>query len=168
VKWSSGWRRFNWDLHGALGIWLFFFVLMWGVSGVYLGIPQPFSDFVDYISDPESTAERPGDVALLWLTRLHFGRWRDMPWLKAVWFVLGLIPAVLFVTGGIMWWNRVLRRKSIDATPPVSVSRSVMSEETANLQPSERGTFPSCDGHREATPDGLARRGEEIPDDRAE
>src|SRR5262249_37424482 len=28
---------------------------------------------------------------------------------KALWTVLGLIPVVLFITGAVMWWNRVLR-----------------------------------------------------------
>jgi uncharacterized iron-regulated membrane protein len=111
VKWSTGWRRFNWDLHSAIGFWLFLFMLMWGVSGWYLGIPQPFSDFVDRISDPDAIlGERPGDVVLLWLTRLHFGRWRSAP-LKALWAFLGLVPALMFVTGAVMWWNRVLRKR---------------------------------------------------------
>ena len=114
VKMGVGWKRFNWDLHSALGFWLFLFMLMWGVSGFYLGIPEPFSDFVDSISDPEAfLGERPGDIVLSWLTRLHFGRWRNLPWLKAFWAVVGLVPAVMFVTGVVMWWNRVLRRRPI-------------------------------------------------------
>jgi uncharacterized iron-regulated membrane protein len=117
IKWTSGWRRFNWDLHSAIGFWLFLFMLMWGVSGFYLGIPEPFSDFVDSISNPDDyLGERPGDIVLLWLTRLHFGRWRNMPVLKAVWAVLGLVPALMFVTGVIMWWNRVLRRRAVSTT----------------------------------------------------
>jgi uncharacterized iron-regulated membrane protein len=112
VKWSTGWRRFNWDLHSAMGFWLFLFMLMWGISGFYLGVPEPFSNFVDSISDPEAIlGERPGDVVLNWLTRLHFGRWRNAPVLKALWAVIGLVPALMLVTGVIMWWNRVLRRR---------------------------------------------------------
>ena len=115
VKVKSGWRRFNWDLHSALGFWLFFFMLMWGFSGWYLGMPDPLTNFADRISDPElSAGERPVDVFLEWLPRLHFGRWRDPtwgPWLKAVWAAVGLVPAVMFVTGTIMWWNRVVRRR---------------------------------------------------------
>ncbi len=77
VKRGVGWKRFNWDLHSALGFWLFLFMLMWGISGFYLGVPEPFSNFVDSISDPEAfLGERPGDIVLSWLTRLHFGRWR--------------------------------------------------------------------------------------------
>jgi uncharacterized iron-regulated membrane protein len=111
VKWRSGWRRFNWDLHSALGFWLLLFMLMWGVSGWYLGIPDPLTDFVDWISDPEAIpGDRAGDVALTWLTRVHFGRWRT-GWLKATWAFIGLVPALMFVTGAIMWWNRVLRKR---------------------------------------------------------
>ena len=92
---------------------LFLFMLMWGISGFYLGVPEPFSNFVDSMSDPEAIlGERPGDVVLTWLTRLHFGRWRDAPVLKAVWAIVGLIPAVMLVTGVIMWWNRVLRKRA--------------------------------------------------------
>ena len=121
IKWRSGWRRFNWDLHSAIGFWLFLFMLMWGISGFYLGVPEPFSNFVDSISDPDAIlGDRPGDIVLNWLTRLHFGRWRNLPWLKAVWAFVGLIPAMMLVTGVIMWWNRVLRKR-----PNVNVDEAV-------------------------------------------
>ena len=38
VRLNTGWKRFNWDLHSALGFWMFLFVLMWGVSGLYLSL----------------------------------------------------------------------------------------------------------------------------------
>ncbi len=117
IKLSAGWRRINWDLHSAIGFWLFLFMLMWGVSGWYLGMPEPIMNFVDSMSDPEAIyGERPADVALTWLSRLHFGRWaRGNPgwgaWLQAAWAIIGLIPTLMFVTGTIMWWNRVVRRR---------------------------------------------------------
>jgi len=84
-------------------------MLVWGISGVYLGIPDPFADFVDAVSNPATDyGDRPGDVFLQWLVRFHFGRWRSAP-LKALWAVVGLVPAVMFVTGTIMWWNRSVR-----------------------------------------------------------
>ena len=48
-----------------------------------------------------------GDNIIRWFTWLHFGNfagWR----VKALWTVLGLAPPFLFVTGFLMWWNRVL------------------------------------------------------------
>jgi len=111
VKLRGGWKRINWDLHSAMGFWLFLFMLIWGVSGVYLGIPEPFSNFVDAISDPDAyLGERPGDVVLLWLTWLHFGRWTN-EYLRALWAIVGLAPAVMFVTGALMWWTRVVRQR---------------------------------------------------------
>ena len=113
VRVTAGWKRVNWDLHSALGFWLLAFMMMWGVSGWYLGMPDPLTDLVERWSDPEGpVGERPGDLFLQWLTRLHFGRWRDPiwgPWLKAVWAFAGMVPAVMFATGLLMWWNRVVR-----------------------------------------------------------
>jgi uncharacterized iron-regulated membrane protein len=125
VKVRSGWRRFNWDLHSALGFWLLLFMVMWGVSGWYLGMPEPLTNLVDRYSDPEALyGERPGDIALAWLSRLHFGRWRDPtwgPWLKATWAVVGVVPAVMFVTGTLMWWNRVIRKRAARNVPEAVV-----------------------------------------------
>jgi uncharacterized iron-regulated membrane protein len=118
VKSNAGWRRLTWDLHSAMGAWLFLFILMWGISGFYMGVPEPFTAFVDYVSDPdpELLGDRPGDLALAWLSRLHFGRWQNGP-LKALWAVLGFVPALMFMTGTIMWWNRVVRRRPARNVP---------------------------------------------------
>jgi uncharacterized iron-regulated membrane protein len=113
VKRRSGWRRFTWDLHSTMGAWVFLFILMWGVSGFYMGVPGPFTALVEYVSDPnpELLGERPGDLALAWLSRLHFGRWQNGA-LKALWAAIGIVPAAMFVTGLIMWWNRVVRKRA--------------------------------------------------------
>lgn len=49
----------------------------------------------------------PGDQFIRWLYYLHFGNFAG-PKTKALWVVLGLLPVLLFGTGAIMWWNRVL------------------------------------------------------------
>jgi uncharacterized iron-regulated membrane protein len=48
-----------------------------------------------------------GDKFLRWLYWLHFGNFAGNG-VKALWVGLGLLPSLLFVTGTIMWWNRVL------------------------------------------------------------
>jgi uncharacterized iron-regulated membrane protein len=127
VKARSGWRRFTWDLHSVTGAWLFLFILMWGVSGFYMGVPGPFTAFVEYISDPnpELLGDRPGDIALAWLSRLHFGRWQN-GYLKALWAILGFAPVVMFATGAIMWWNRVVRKRPARNVAEAPVAESVV------------------------------------------
>jgi uncharacterized iron-regulated membrane protein len=124
IKVFGGWRRFTWDLHSAMGFWLFGFLLVWGVSGIYLGVPDPFSWLVE-AGRPADGGEYFGDRMIVWMTRLHFGRWR-VPWLKAVWAVIGLVPAIMFVTGLLMWWNRVVRPKlKASAVPEVAELEAV-------------------------------------------
>jgi uncharacterized iron-regulated membrane protein len=48
-----------------------------------------------------------GDKIVRWLTYLHFGNFAGNG-VKALWVVLGLAPSFLFLTGLLMWWNRVL------------------------------------------------------------
>jgi uncharacterized iron-regulated membrane protein len=110
VQWSAGWQRINWDLHSALGFWAFVAVLLWAISGIYLVFPHPFSAVVDFLEplDPVSLVPRRGDVALEWLAKLHFGRFAGIK-TKWTWAILGVIPPALFITGAVMWWNRVLK-----------------------------------------------------------
>jgi uncharacterized iron-regulated membrane protein len=109
IDWKANPWRLNWSLHSAFGFWSIAFVIMWGISGIYLSYPAPFNDLVDFISGPEPQARklRLGDSFLAWLARMHFGRFPSLP-LKIVWTIFGLIPVVLLVTGSLMWWNRVL------------------------------------------------------------
>jgi uncharacterized iron-regulated membrane protein len=111
VDLKSNWKLFNWNLHSAAGFWSFLLTLMWALSGVYLSFPNPFQDLVEYFQPAEKFQNgevRSGDEILRWLSRLHFGRFGGWP-IKALWAVLGLLPVILFITGIVMWWNRVLR-----------------------------------------------------------
>jgi uncharacterized iron-regulated membrane protein len=104
------WRRFVWDLHSVLGIWMLVPILMWAASGIYLGFPGGFTALESLIAHSASGSTADAiDAFTEWLVRLHFGRaWG--PWIKLLWLLLGLTPVALLVTGSIMWWNRVLRR----------------------------------------------------------
>jgi uncharacterized iron-regulated membrane protein len=109
---KAGSKRFLWTLHSVLGFWFFLFVLLWGVSGIYLCFPRAFNVAVNFFNPlaPGSHVIRGGDVGLYWLSRLHFGRFAG-GFVKAVWVVVGLVPATLFLTGVLMWWNRVVRNR---------------------------------------------------------
>jgi uncharacterized iron-regulated membrane protein len=128
----AGWRRFMWDLHSALGIWTLAFVLMFGITGAYLGYPRAFHVVGDFL-EPQTDANwgnRVVDTVTYWLAYLHFGRFGGrVPGcartcnsvLKAVWAAFGLAPVALFVTGGVMWWNRVLRRVTLPVGTDLAV-----------------------------------------------
>ena len=106
----ANWRRLNWSLHSALGFWTLLFIFTWGITGISLAFPAPFSAVVDYLEpvDEENFDPRVGDNVLYWLAYLHFGRFGGWS-TKLVWAVVGLMPPVMFVTGAVMWWNRVIR-----------------------------------------------------------
>jgi uncharacterized iron-regulated membrane protein len=104
-----GWKRFTWDLHSAVGFWTFLLLFMWAISGIYLAFPRPVAVAIDYLDPPLDTDidPRPLDVLLQFLIRLHFGRYWGV-WIKTLWVILGVAPSVMFVTGAVIWWNRVL------------------------------------------------------------
>lgn len=109
-RWKSSPKGVNWSLHSAMGFWTFGFFLMWAVSGIYLSIPETFNNAVDFLEplQPGRGSQRAGDRILFWLAQAHFGRFAGIP-VKILWTAIGLVPAALFVTGAILWWNRVLK-----------------------------------------------------------
>jgi uncharacterized iron-regulated membrane protein len=84
-------------------------VLLFGITGMYLSFTTTFTHLFDLI-EPQTDAnmgKRRVDPVLYWLAFVHFGRfggWKtEIPWA-----MFGLAPAVLFVTGVVMWWNRAV------------------------------------------------------------
>jgi uncharacterized iron-regulated membrane protein len=98
-------------LHIALGFWSFALILVWAITAVYFAFPDLFERTIDYFDADLTDAERPGAELLRTLVNLHFGRAWGMT-VKVVWVAIGLLPAVLFVTGGITWWARVVRQRA--------------------------------------------------------
>ena len=106
----SSWKRINFDLHAALGFWGLLILVLWGISGIYFGFPDFFIKAVDYFEPPDQVPTgRRGDAFIAWMVRMHFGRYGGTG-VRITYVIIGLLPAVMFVTGAIMWWNRVLRR----------------------------------------------------------
>jgi uncharacterized iron-regulated membrane protein len=121
-----GWKRFNWDLHSAIGFWTVSLILMWALTGAYFVFPNPFRAAIEIFTPtnppPLSPAvagavaglrrvPRPpqttGQKILRGFSFAHYGNFGGWP-VKALWVILGLAPPALFVTGMLMWWNRVL------------------------------------------------------------
>jgi uncharacterized iron-regulated membrane protein len=103
-------RRFAWQLHNALGVWSFVMLLVWALTAVYFGFPEWWESAVDYFDADKTDTNRPGEAVLLFLIKMHFGRFGPV-WVRFVWFTLGLLPVVLFVTGFVLWWTRVVRKR---------------------------------------------------------
>jgi len=121
---NVGWQRFNWDLHKMMGFWTFGVILLFAISGAYLSDPERFQDLADWIQPltEANSRSRLADQVIYWLAYLHFGRINGIgipckgPGVcdsatKLTWAVFGLAPAAMVVTGTIMWWNRVVRKK---------------------------------------------------------
>jgi uncharacterized iron-regulated membrane protein len=51
-----------------------------------------------------------GDQVIRTLFGAHFGNFAGLK-TRILWAVLGLAPPLLFITGALMWWNRVLSRE---------------------------------------------------------
>jgi len=68
------------------------------------------------VADTKPKRRRPaihysnGDWIIRTFFGLHFGNFAGLG-TRIVWAVIGLAPPFLFVTGALMWWNRVLRRE---------------------------------------------------------
>jgi uncharacterized iron-regulated membrane protein len=61
VRGGVGWKRFNFDLHSALGFWTFLILFVWGMTGGYFVFPEPFRAVINYFTpiDPPRVAARP-------------------------------------------------------------------------------------------------------------
>jgi uncharacterized iron-regulated membrane protein len=94
--------RFARRLHTALGFWSFALLFVWGITAVYFAFPEGFERTIDWFDADQTDAERPGAAVVSTLVRLHFGRFGGMTG-RLAWVLLGLVPAILFVTGFITW-----------------------------------------------------------------
>lgn len=106
----AGAHSFMWQLHSFLGFWTLLLMLVWGVTAIYFAFPEPFDYIVDAMDKDLEDFDRP-DGWLRFLVNLHFGRFRgSWPGLPYIWVVLGLLPAVMFISGFVLWYRRVLKR----------------------------------------------------------
>jgi uncharacterized iron-regulated membrane protein len=104
VSWRAHFARINWDLHSALGLWSFGFILVWGLSAVYFAFPGIVNPLLRV--DP---ADRYTDQGFFWLAQLHFGRFGRLS--ELVWSIVGLAPAVLAFTGVFICCRRIIYKK---------------------------------------------------------
>ena len=64
-----------------------------------------------------------GDIIIAWVAPLHVGSFGGLG-VRLAWLILGLSPPMLFVTGFIMWWTRVVRSRWMGASRPAAEGAS--------------------------------------------
>jgi uncharacterized iron-regulated membrane protein len=95
VEWRARGPRISWDAHSAFGFWFLIFVVLWGVSGLYLTQPRLFEGILS-------------EQLLFVLAELHFGRFNRVT--EVMWAASGLVPALLALTGLFIFCRRCLLR----------------------------------------------------------
>ena len=58
IDFRRSWKRINWDLHSATGIWTVALIAMWAITGIYFAFPSQFRQAVDAMS-PLTVASTP-------------------------------------------------------------------------------------------------------------
>jgi uncharacterized iron-regulated membrane protein len=116
IRRSSG-RKFMWQLHSFIGFWSLLLMFAWGVSGFQLGFPQLMNALVDWFDSDPTDFERPASLLRFFRT-VHFARIGQGPLVNWVWIVVSFLPALMFISGLVLWWRRVVRggRKSETTT----------------------------------------------------
>jgi uncharacterized iron-regulated membrane protein len=63
VDFRRNWKRVNWELHSAVGIWSVVLVAMWAVTGVYFAFPSQFRAAVNAVSPLTVAGRAPSSGA---------------------------------------------------------------------------------------------------------
>lgn len=93
-------------------------------TGALLQIARP--------GDPRTS----GDTVIQWIGPLHTGNYGGVI-VKSLYVVIGLAPALLFVTGFVIWWRRVVvqRWRSLTAAPATPARATAAAREREPARP---------------------------------
>ena len=100
-----------WQLHSFLGFWTLLLMLAWGVSGFQIGFPRALDPVIDFFDSDLADGERPAAI-LRFFRNVHFARYGSGTWANWAWIIVSFAPTVLFVSGFVLWWKRVIRKKT--------------------------------------------------------
>jgi uncharacterized iron-regulated membrane protein len=102
-------RGLLWQLHSFFGFWALLLMLAWGVSGFQLGFPRLMDTMVAWLNGEADNFQRP--ALLQFFREVHFARIGEGAVVRWSWIAVSFVPTLLFVSGLIVWWRRVVRRK---------------------------------------------------------
>lgn len=104
-----------WQLHSFIGFWTLLLMLAWGVSGFQIGFPRALDPLIDLFDGDLNDFERP-TALLRFFRNVHFARFGGGTWANWGWILVSFAPTVLFVSGFVLWWKRVVLRKRAPAS----------------------------------------------------
>lgn len=108
LLWPNARRSLLWQLHSFLGFWFLLLMLAWGISGFQFAFPQYLNALFNWFTNDPGDLQRPN--SLLRLTRsIHVARLGEGPWARRAWIMASFVPTLLFVSGFVVWWRRVIR-----------------------------------------------------------
>lgn len=112
-----------WQLHSFTGFWGLLLMFAWGVSGVQLGWPQGLGTFLGWFGIDQPARGRGSSGLLGFFREIHFATPGEGVLVTWLWILASTIPTLLFVTGLVVWWRRVVVRqwqvwRFAQATPP--------------------------------------------------
>ena len=118
-------RSIMWQLHSFAGFWALLLMVAWGVSGFELGFPRETRQLFNLFSG-EGAAEgvtesiegaggfrRAPNRVLIFFRGIHFARLGSGPWAKWGWILASFLPAIMFISGFIVWWKRVILKRIV-------------------------------------------------------
>jgi uncharacterized iron-regulated membrane protein len=73
----------------------------------------------EVLNESPRAARSAGDIVMDWVAPLHVGSFGGTG-VRVAWLILALAPPLLFVTGFIMWWSRVVRPRLISTSGELS------------------------------------------------
>lgn len=103
-------RPVLWQLHSFLGFWTLLLMLAWGVSGFQIGFPRALDPLINLFDSNLADGERP-TALLRFFRNVHFARFGSGTVVNWAWIIVSFAPTVLFISGFILWWKRVIRRE---------------------------------------------------------
>ncbi len=108
-------RKFMWQLHNFIGFWSLLLMIAWGISGFQLGFPQVVNSMVDWLDRDLTDFERPNSW-LQFFRGVHFARFGEGAWARRAWALASFLPTIMFISGFVLWWRRVIARRLASGT----------------------------------------------------
>ncbi|MDT8398451.1 MAG: PepSY-associated TM helix domain-containing protein [Pseudomonadales bacterium] len=106
-----GSRGLLWQLHGCIGFWSLLLMIAWGVSGFQLGFPRAMNAMLSWFGAEPGGFGRPSGL-LGFFRQVHFAQFGEGAWAQWAWILASFLPTLLFASGIIVWWRRVVSRRS--------------------------------------------------------